>query len=373
MFLFRKFLLLFILIGALTPFAVFGMCSQAFSEFIIEIKLPERLRSTLYNKNIHTIEDLTSKTAEELMRLDLFTGGKFLRKIEAGLAKKGMSLASFPYGPLNLLNISSHTKASLHYAGIHTIEALVLKTPVELMERFNNGRISYYARRKMLNEVKAVLAERGLSLATATLSPLTSVNTLGFSYNIKNIFRFTRIYTVEDLTSKTVEDIMKLPDFGREYLKQVQEILADGGLQLAPHSDPSSVNSLGFSIHVRNALSNAEIYTIEALTSKTPVELINSGYFRRRSLKEVKTVLAERGLKLASVPFDPTVSVNRLGVSSSIKDIFYRAGIRTIGELTSKTAEELMIGIPNPESRKLIEQIEVALAERDLRLASAPH
>ena len=371
MFLFRKFLLLFILICFLTPFTVFGMCSQAFSEFTIELKLPKTIIRTLYDDNIHTIEDLTAKTSVELMQLAFFEG-KYLRKIETGLAKRGMNLASFPFGPLDLLNISNHTKTSLYYGGIRTIEALASKTPVELMKRFNDDKRLYYARRKMLNEVKAALAKRGLSLATiAPLSPLISMDTLGLSYNIRNIFRYARIYTIEDLTSKTIEELMKLPDFGREYLKQVQEILADGGLQLAPPSDPSSVNSLGFSIHVRNALSNAEVYTIKDLTSKTAEALTNSGYFRRKSLKEIKTVLSEQGLSLAFTPFDPSTNVNTLGLSPKIKNIFHNSGIHTIGDLISKTAEELMANLPD-FGKASITQVQMALAERELHLASAP-
>ena len=62
--------------------------------------------------------------------------------------------------------------------------------------------------------------------------------------------------------------------------------------------------------------------------------------FGKKSLREVKAALTERGLSLVTSS-DPT-SVESLGFSPRIENIFYDEGIRTIGDLISRTEEELV-------------------------------
>ena len=510
MFLFRKFLLLFILIGSLTPFTVFGMCPQAFSEFRIDelnlsetslhflhragihttanltrmtkiellkqlpnfgegvvreveralakrilrlafdpndpsidlniLDLPVEIRRSLYNDGIHYIEDLTLKTRRELRQLphigkkslrqietalagrglslpnfkglslsrgvavtlhraqiydiEMLTrttqrelkelpdfGEKALREVERALAKQGLQLTFDPKDPLinvNLLDLSYDMRKKLYHSGIHTIEDLTSKTAWELMylSRFakihffdfrDRGR-EYLPRRKAINEITAALSKKDLNLASTPPDLSIHVDSLFFySHDLKN----AGIHTIGDLTSKTVEEIMQIPFFKRAHLKRVQEMLSDGGLQLAAPTNPSSVYSLGFSVRVRNAFDSAGIHTIEDLTLKTAVDLMSLDNFRRKQLKEVREVLSENGLKLTPVPFDPLISVDSLSLSPRIKILFNEAGIHTIGDLTSRTVDELMMVLPNFEMTHL-KQLRAALNERDLQLAAAP-
>ena len=96
---------------------------------------------------------------------------------------------------------------------------------------------------------------------------------------------------------------MNLPRFGKKSFKEVKEVLAKRGLSLATPFDPSAdLNSLGFSVRINNVLYIAGIRSIEDLTSRTKEELMNLPHFGEKFLEEVKVVLSEKGLSLASTP-----------------------------------------------------------------------
>ena len=71
-----------------------------------------------------------------------------------------------------------------------------------------------------------------------------------------------------------------------------------------------SVNELELSVRAANCLKNANIKTIEDLVQKTEMEMLTTKNFGKKSLNEIKDVLAEMGLGLGikSQPFAQTGS-----------------------------------------------------------------
>ena len=59
-----------------------------------------------------------------------------------------------------------------------------------------------------------------------------------------------------------------------------------------------SVNELELSVRAANCLKNANIKTIEDLVQKTEIEMLKTKNFGKKSLNEIKEVLAEMGLSL---------------------------------------------------------------------------
>jgi DNA-directed RNA polymerase subunit alpha len=59
-----------------------------------------------------------------------------------------------------------------------------------------------------------------------------------------------------------------------------------------------SVDELDLSVRSYNCLKNANIRTLGELVAKTEAELLKTKNFGRRSLNEIKEVLAESGLSL---------------------------------------------------------------------------
>ena len=59
-----------------------------------------------------------------------------------------------------------------------------------------------------------------------------------------------------------------------------------------------SVNELELSVRAANCLKNANIKTIEDLVQKTEMEMLKTKNFGKKSLNEIKEVLAEMGLSL---------------------------------------------------------------------------
>ena len=124
---------------------------------------------------------------------------------------------------------------------------------------------------------------------------------------------------------------------------------------------------LGLSTRAVRILYEADIQTIEALKAKTEEELKKLPGFGEKSLREVRTVLAERGQSLADS--SGSTSINSLGLSTRSKNIFHDEGIRTIEELKAKTEEELK-KLPG-FGEKSLEEVRTVLAERGQGLANS--
>lgn len=88
--------------------------------------------------------------------------------------------------------------------------------------------------KKALREVKTALAERGWNLGSISsdLSFSSNVNSLNLSARVRNTLHNEDIHTIEDLTSRTEEQLRRLPDFGEKAFNKVKEALAIRKLSL---------------------------------------------------------------------------------------------------------------------------------------------
>ena len=87
-------------------------------------------------------------------------------------------------------------------------------------------------------------------------------------------------------------------NFDEESIKPVEEEIEE---EEKPYENPHlyrSVNELELSVRSINCLQNAKIETIGDLVQKTEAEMLKTKNFGRKSLQEIKTVLASMGLTL---------------------------------------------------------------------------
>ena len=173
--------------------------------------------NALHRAGIYTIEDSASKTTKELMALPNFTGGDLVT-LRYALLRRGLSLAdTSDLSMVNSLLTSPSSINALHKAGIYTIKSLLSKTTKELMALPGFGK-------KAHNWVKEVLSERGFDIAAFDLWS----SSLVVSPRISSALYEAGIHTIKDLTSKTPEELMALPNFGREDFLQLKEALFQG-------------------------------------------------------------------------------------------------------------------------------------------------
>ena len=132
----RFFLQFFILVlMGLNPPLTVGMCAGVFSDLHLRFEISVKTANSLQKAGIQTIENLVSKTPEELLRLSNF-GRKSLQEVQTALSEKGLSLKEDVSSELGL---SYGVRIILHRSGIHTIEDLVSKAPRDLLVLSNFG------------------------------------------------------------------------------------------------------------------------------------------------------------------------------------------------------------------------------------------
>jgi len=95
----------------------------------------------------------------------------------------------------------------------------------------------------------------------------------------------------EEATPITEEEIKKVPSFNENLLR--------------------SVNELELSVRAANCLKNAGIETIAEMVQKTESEMLKTKNFGRKSLNEIKEILAEMGLSLGMKVDDKIVTEAR--------------------------------------------------------------
>ncbi len=98
----------------------------------------------------------------------------------------------------------------------------------------------------------------------------------------------------------TEELLMQIPLVAEMHrrLQEAEARIAELEGRISPDLS-RSVDTLKVSVRTYNGLKNAGIQTIADLVAKTGGDLIRIRNFGRRSLQEVREVLAELGLKLA--------------------------------------------------------------------------
>jgi DNA-directed RNA polymerase subunit alpha len=87
-----------------------------------------------------------------------------------------------------------------------------------------------------------------------------------------------------------------------EELPEATEEIADRGLDRVSDQLNRSVEELELSVRSYNCLKNANIQTIGELVQKTEAEMLRTKNFGRKSLNEIKEILASMGLALGMKP-----------------------------------------------------------------------
>jgi len=123
------------------------------------------------------------------------------------------------------------------------------------------------------------------------------------------------ISTVSELVMLTELDILKYRGFGRKALNEIEDVLANMDLSLGMKDDDAGsknpeelsdhakvcldkpLSELDLSIRSAHTLREAGITTIKELVAHTEVDMLKYRNFGRKSLNELKEVLAEMDLR----------------------------------------------------------------------------
>ena len=147
--------------------------------------------------------------------------------------------------------------------------------------------------------------------------PLVEFN---LSVRVRNCFRAHKISLVNDLITKTEEELLSYRNFGKTSLKEVKRFLVEYGLSLNERNHnlitpkviskgnalllqklQAPIEELRLSVRSYNCLSKAGIRNIGELIERKECELLTIRNFGRKSLAEIKKLLFESGLTLGTL------------------------------------------------------------------------
>ena len=109
------------------------------------------------------------------------------------------------------------------------------------------------------------------------------------------------------LASKLIQDHLKIFISMDDPIEQAQEFIVEQPKLTSNENLEKSVEELELSVRSYNCLKNADIKTITELVQKTEAEMLKTKNFGRKSLNEIKEILANMGLSLG-MRLDQTVS-----------------------------------------------------------------
>jgi hypothetical protein len=144
---------------------------------------------------------------------------------------------------------------------------------------------------------------------------LRDVEQLELSVRASNCLKNGGIRYVGDLVRRTEADLLRTPNFGRKPLVEITVVLAQIDLSLGqnlPNWPPANletaaqqaaklferVEDLDLSVRSANCLKNDSIVYVGELVQRSEAELLRSPHFSRKSLAEIRELLAESGLHL---------------------------------------------------------------------------
>jgi hypothetical protein len=145
------------------------------------------------------------------------------------------------------------------------------------------------------------------------------VEQLELSVRSSNCLRNDGIVYLGELVIKTEEEMLRVPNYGRKSLNEIKEELARMNLQIGmevpgwppadhvPNRLPDAifkrVDELELSVRSWNCLRNDGIVYVGELVQKSEAEMLRTPNFGRKSLNEIKEMLAQLGLHLGmSIP-----------------------------------------------------------------------
>ena len=158
-----------------------------------------------------------------------------------------------------------------------------------------------------------------------------------------------RIYTVEQLKSKTSLELLRVSGFGKDSLKTVEEALLRKGLLLRASLrslNPNDISVLNLSTRSQNALRFEGINNIEELTSRTPKRLLGIPNLGQGSLIEIERALNKKALSLRASPKSLEADdISVLNLSAQSENALRAEGIHTVKQLVSKIPKDLLKNI----------------------------
>jgi DNA-directed RNA polymerase alpha subunit len=235
----------------------------------------------------------------------------------------GMAVDSLFFMAIDELEVSVLTASRLSLAGIDFVGTLIQKSEVELLRTSIIGS-------KTIGQIKEALSQLGLHLGMEVpswppvdlirlakqIAPfLQRVDDLELSVRTTNCLRNDDVFYIGELVQKSEAEMLRMPNFGRRSLNEIKEVLAQMGLHLGMdvHNWRSNdlvtrsarvqdlvqiVDDLELSVRTANCLRNDNVTYIGQLVQKSEAEMLRTPNFGRKSLNEIKEVLAQMGLHL---------------------------------------------------------------------------
>jgi len=132
---------------------------------------------------------------------------------------------------------------------------------------------------------------------------------------VSNCLKNEGIRFVGEFAQKREAELLRLPNFGRKSLNKLKEILAQIGLHVGlatPQWPPPNielvsqqagkvlerVDELELTVRSTNCLKNDGINYVGELVQKPEAEMLRTSNFGRKSLNEIKELLAQSSLPL---------------------------------------------------------------------------
>lgn len=149
----------------------------------------------------------------------------------------------------------------------------------------------------------------------------TPISDFELSVRARNCLKKMNINTLGDLLRISEAELLAYKNFGETSLNEIKAMLAQKGLQLGQHLDPNRtrpefrrapvqgnpeqlsrpVAELELSVRSRKCLQRLNITTVGELCSRTEQELLATRNFGQTSLNEIKRRLGELGLTLRRI------------------------------------------------------------------------
>jgi hypothetical protein len=148
----------------------------------------------------------------------------------------------------------------------------------------------------VINEVRETVPDRSFPPVM-----LKRVSDIGFSDKTVAWLTRNNIWQVGDLVQKTEHQLRGLPEFDHYTFFEIRDRLTPLGLQFGMHVEgwpavPSlllrKVDEFEWSVRTANCLKNDNIVHLGDLVQKTEAEILRTSNFGRKSLNEIKEVLA---------------------------------------------------------------------------------
>ena len=229
--------------------------------------------------------------------------------------------------PIENLRLSVRSLNCLLSVDINYIGELVGKRDEELIAIPHLGEKSFREIKKRLSRIglhTGMPLERLIEPEKVSEDPLflVKVDTLDLSVRSKNCLRQANINTVSDLRSKTDEELLSIPNFGRRSLWEIQGELKSLGIGPKPNIVPrfilqaddrqqidlnlekiikklkTKVSDLILSVRSRGCLRQKNIQFVWQLTQLTEKELRETRNLGRRSINELREAMEGLGFWL---------------------------------------------------------------------------